>query len=103
MRVIWRAPEVRALLAALSPAEREALHEHELAVYRDPRPDFETRFPLREGEALYFVYSGPLFELVYRLDARGPQGSAWRWTAPSEAEDTLLILSAHLAVQDEAA
>ncbi len=103
MRRIWRSPNVRAFLGELSPEEREAFHEHELLIYREPRPDFETRFRLPGGEMPYFVYYGPLFEIVYRLDPPQSEDDSWQRRHPADYDDTLLILTARLADDEEAA
>lgn len=103
MRRIWRSPTVRAFLDELSPEECEAFHEHELLIYREPQADFETRFRLSGGEMPYFVYYGPLFELVYRLDPSQSEDYSWRQRHPVDYDDTLLILAARLADDEEAA
>jgi hypothetical protein len=104
VRRIWRSPEVREFLRELSPEEREAFHEHELVIYRDPHPDYQTRFRLPGGEPEYYVYYGPLFELVYRLDPTDAQEElSWHRRDPVDYEDTLLVATARLAWDGEAA
>jgi hypothetical protein len=102
VRRIWRSPIVRQFLAELSPEEREAFHEHELSIYRDPDPDDETRFRLPGGEMPYFVYYGPLYELVYRLDPSVSETRARRHNDPARSQDVLMILTARLADEDAA-
>jgi hypothetical protein len=102
VRRIWRSPLVRQFLAELAPEEREAFHEHELAVYRDPDPDDVTRFRLPGGEQPYFVYYGPLYELVYRLDPAGPETRQRRRDDPARSQDVLMILTARLADEEAA-
>jgi hypothetical protein len=103
VRRIWRSPEVRAFLRELSPEEREAFHEHELVIYRDPQPDFQTRFRLPAGEIAYYVYYGPLFDLVYRLDPPDEGGGLRPRRQPNDFDDILMITTARLAEDDEAA
>jgi hypothetical protein len=103
VRRIWRSPEVRAFLRELSPEEREAFHEHELIIYRDPLPDNQTRFRLPAGEIAYYVYYGPLFDLVYRLDPPLSESPTWTRHQPLDYDDTLMITTARLAEDDEAA
>jgi hypothetical protein len=103
VRRIWRSPTVRAFMDELSPEEREAFHEHELLIYRDPQPDFQTRFRLPGGEMAYFVYYGPLYELVYRLDPPHGEEHTWRHRDPVDLQDTLMILTARLVEDEEAA
>jgi hypothetical protein len=103
VRQIWRSPGVRAFLRELAPEEREAFHEHELVIYRHPEPDFQTRFPLSEGDTVYYVYYGDLYELIYRLDPPGAERRPARRRLPIDLDDTLLIVSARLAEDELAA